>query len=128
VTATFWLLKGVTFTHWALLPPLPGRPPTLRCPPRRRGLKPPSPTAPVQQTYRPTAPLPVDRPALRRTQGVSASSPARGLTFNFVRCLRRGKREHPEHPRSERTRGAEAPLLHEITGSMRPTSARARRS
>jgi transposase len=41
----------------------------------------------VQQVPRPTAPLPANRPALQRTPGVSTSSPSRGLTFNFVRCL-----------------------------------------
>jgi hypothetical protein len=62
-------------------------PPSLRQSPRRRRLEPPRPTAPVQQIPRPTPPLPADRPALRRTPGVSTSSPARGLTLNFVRCL-----------------------------------------
>ena len=68
---------------------LAGCPPPLRCPPRRRRLEPPSPTTPVQQIPRPTPPLPANRPALQRTPGVSTSSPTRGLTFNFVRCLSR---------------------------------------
>ena len=66
---------------------LAGRAPPLRRPPRRRRLEPPSPTTPVQQIPRPTSPLPTNRPALRRTPGVSTSSPTCGLTFNFVRCL-----------------------------------------
>ncbi len=46
-----------------------------------------SPTAPVQQIPRPAPPLLAHRPALRRTSSVSTSSPTRGLTLNFVRCL-----------------------------------------
>ena len=64
--------------------------PTLRRPPRRRRLEPPSPTTPVQQVPRSTSPLPSHRPELQRTRGVPTSFPARGLTFNFVRCLSGG--------------------------------------
>jgi hypothetical protein len=73
---------------WA--PVSPGRTPPLRRPQRRRRLEPPSPTTPVQQIPRPTAPLPANRPALQRTPGVSTSSPARGLTRNVVRFFLQG--------------------------------------
>jgi len=36
------------------------------------------------------------------------------IEFAHRGLLRRNKREHPEHARSGRTRGAEAPLLHDI--------------
>jgi hypothetical protein len=75
-------------------------PPSLRCPPRRRRLEPPSPTTPVQQIPRPAAPLPANRPALQRTPGLYTPTPARGLTFNFLRCLscRRMVQQSTGHP------------------------------